>query len=256
MCAATASMVGRRTSAESVGLATASMVGRSTSAESVEPAPASMVDISNTAKSVGPAPASMVDISTSAESVGPAPASMVGRSNTAKSVGPRDHSPQLIERQQWHSLVVVVVLVVPLLVLLLLIVMVQKGRPLVVSSTFVQREDHRPRHPGHGRAVCALFSTTSPLLQFVRRVVRCGCFKRREAGDTTGMRARGRGQQQGAVARRALANPGKPAPAAPPRYRPPACPRAAAEFSVKKVMFAASVGILWWCRMNDELTLA
>ena len=73
-------------------------------------------------------------------------------------------------------------LVAPLLVLLPLVVMVQKGRPLVVSSTFVQREDHRPRHPRHGRAVCALWSTTSPLLQFVWRVVRGGCFKRREAG--------------------------------------------------------------------------
>jgi hypothetical protein len=74
------------------------------------------------------------------------------------------------------------VLVVPLLVLLPLVVMVQKGRPLVVSSTFVQREDRRPRHPRHGRALCALCSTTSPLLQFVWRVVRGGGFKRREAG--------------------------------------------------------------------------
>jgi hypothetical protein len=43
-------------------------------------------------------------------------------------------------------------------------------------------------------------------------------------------------------------------------YRPPACPRAAAVFSVKKIMFRrlfpAQHGILWWCRMNDELTLA
>ena len=185
-----AGMIGRSTGVKSVGLATASMVGRRTSAESV-----------------GLATASMVGGSTSAESVGLATASMVCRRTSAESVGPRDHSPQLIQRQQSHSLVVVVVQVAPLLVLLPLVVMVQKGRPLVVSSTSVQREDHRPRHPRHGRAVCALWSTTSPLLQFVRRVVRCGCFKRREAGDTTGMRARGRGQQQGAVARRALANP-------------------------------------------------
>jgi hypothetical protein len=86
---------------------------------------------------------------------------MVGRSTSAKSAGQAphqpigQHSPQLIERQQYHSLVVVVVvLVAPLLVVLLpLVVLVQKGWPLVVSSTLVQREDHRPRN---GCAVCAL----------------------------------------------------------------------------------------------------
>jgi hypothetical protein len=113
---------------------------------------------------------------------------MIGLRASAKTAAPTTdqpwkHSPQLIERQQWDSLVLVlVVLVVPLLVLLPLVVMVQKGRPLVVSSTFVQREDHRPRHPRHGRAVCALSSTSSPLLQFVWRAVTRGRVERREAG--------------------------------------------------------------------------
>jgi hypothetical protein len=60
--------------------------------------------------------------------------------------------------------------------------MVQKGRPLVVSRNFVQREDRHPRHPRHGSAVCALSSTTSPLLQFVWRAVTRGRVERREAG--------------------------------------------------------------------------
>jgi hypothetical protein len=57
----------------------------------------------------------------------------------------------------------------------------KKAWPLVVSSSPVQREDHRPRH---GCAVRALWPTTSPLLQFVWCVVRGGRVERREAGAT------------------------------------------------------------------------
>jgi hypothetical protein len=53
--------------------------------------------------------------------------------------------------------VVLVVLVAPLLVFLVaLVVLVQKGCPLVVSSSPVQREHHS------GSAESALLSTTSP----------------------------------------------------------------------------------------------
>ena len=48
----------------------------------------------------------------------------------------------------------------------------------------------------------------------------------------------------GPAARRSrAAGTGEPAPAAPRRYRPPACPRAAAVFSEKKSCFAASFSL-------------